>query len=482
MFQFWPSVVKPVLDALQARRVIEIGADTGRHTRLLAGWVKAAGTRLEVVDPEPGFDIASLQARFGDSIRLHRCPSLEVLADLLPADAVLIDGDHNWYTVYHELEAIYGASGPVDEQAPVAICHDVGWPYGRRDLYYSPERIPAEYRHDYRRGGMMPQERGLWSGGYNAHLFHAPLEGGPRNGVRTAIEDFLARRGGDFRVVWLPMLFGLAVIVPRARLDQASALEAVLDSIDLSPRQRSLCKIAELGRIDANRPGLVVAGTDTGPTTAARSYSSALPDAVLESLNKGSAGYRYKGRLMLLNPLDMANYLALIGDLRPAAVIEIGSLEGGRSEWLADMMTALNLEARVISVDLIPRAPCQHPGIDARVGDAHDLARVLPADEVRRLGHPLLIIEDSAHVEATCTAVLDYFDPLLAPGDYMVIEDGAFRAEGDLASAEAGLSPPSRAIDAFLARRSQDYQIDGAICDRFGYNATFNFNGWLRRR
>lgn len=482
MFQFWPSVVKPVLDALQARRVIEIGADTGRHTRLLAGWAKAAGARLEIVDPEPGFDIASLQARFGDSIRLHRCPSLEVLARLMPADAVLIDGDHNWYTVFHELEAIYGASGPLDAQAPVTLCHDVEWPYGRRDLYYSPDRIPAEYRHDCRKGGLRPRDRGLTVGGYNADFFHAPQEGGPRNGVRTAIEDFLARRGGDFRVIWLPLLFGLAVIVPRARLNRAGALEAVLDSLDPSPRLRSLCKIAELDRLDHKLPNLLPVGAGPRSGTAARSYASALPDPVLEGLLKGSMTYRYKGRAMLLNPLDMANYLALIGDLRPAAVIEIGSLEGGRSEWLADMMTALNLEARVISVDLIPRAPSQHPGIDARVGDAHDLARVLPPDEVRRLGHPLLIIEDAAHDQATCAAVLDYFDPLLAAGDYLVVEDGAFRAEDDLAAFASDLSPPSRAIDAFLARRSQDYQIDGAICDRFGYNATFNFNGWLRRR
>ena len=37
---------------------------------------------------------------------------------------------------------------------------------------------------------------------------------------------------------------------------------------------------------------------------------------------------------------------------------------------------------------------------------------------VDRLGHPLLVIEDSAHDEETCTAVLDYFDPLLTSGDY----------------------------------------------------------------
>ncbi|MGJ4925556.1 CmcI family methyltransferase [Bradyrhizobium sp. HKCCYLS2038] len=482
MFQFWPSVVKPILQAIDARRVIEIGAGDGRNSRYLAGWAKTAEARVEIVDPEPCFDMEGLRDRFPDAIGLHRRPSLEVLADLLPADAVLIDGDHNWYTVHHELQAIYGVEGALDARAPVVLCHDVEWPYGRRDLYYCPDRIPADFRQDYRIGGVLPQDRGLSPGGYSAGSYHAENEGGPRNGVRTAIEDFLACRQGQFEVVWLPMLFGLAVIVPKARLAASDQLAAVLAPLDLSRPLRSLCKISELERLNANRPQLAAAGAGTRQGTTARSFSSALPDDVLIALLKGSLGYRYKGRAMLLNPLDMANYLALLGQLKPTAVIEVGSLEGGRTLWLADTMAALGLPVRVISIDLLPRDHGGHPGIDARVGDARHLAKVLPPEEVRSLGHPLLVIEDSAHDEDTCTAVLDYFDPLLAAGDYVVVEDGAFRSDGDSQLGSTSLSPPSRAIDAFLSRRAADYEIDAAYCDRFGYNATFNFNGWLRRR
>lgn len=484
MFQFWPSVVKPILEASDARRVIEIGADKGRHSRHLAAWAKAAGAQLEIVDPELDESIERLRDRFAGVVTLHPSPSLEVLADLLPADVVLIDGDHNWYTVHRELQTIYGTQGPLPARAPITICHDVEWPYGRRDLYYCPGRIPAEYRQEFRIGGILPQEKGLSPGGYNAAFAHAVQEGGPRNGVRTAIEDFLAGREKEFQVIWLPLLFGLAVIVPRARLGGNDALGEVLGSLDLSRQLRNLCKIAELERIDANRPALAPAGSGLRPGTGdgARSYSSALPDDVLTALLKGSLGYRYKGRSMLLNPLDMANYLALLGEVKPAAVIEIGSLEGGRTEWLADTMAALGLAVRVISVDLMARAPGAHAGVDARVGDARNLAQVLPPGEVRSLGHPLVVIEDSAHDEETCAAVLDYFDPLLSPGDYVIVEDGAFRNEADIQPGGSALSPPSRAIDAFLARRAQDYEIDAQFCDRFGYNATFNFNGWLKRR
>ena len=78
--------------------------------------------------------------------------------DLPPMDAALIDGDHNWYTVYNELRLLArGAPGPPARRCRVLILHDVGWPYGRRDLYYDARaRSPTEFRQPYAPGGMQP--------------------------------------------------------------------------------------------------------------------------------------------------------------------------------------------------------------------------------------------------------------------------------------------------------------------------------------
>ena len=65
----------------------------------------------------------------------------------------LVDGDHNWYTVVNELRLIAATSAGAGEPLPVLICHDVGWPYGRRDLYYAPEQIPEEYRQPWAQQG-----------------------------------------------------------------------------------------------------------------------------------------------------------------------------------------------------------------------------------------------------------------------------------------------------------------------------------------
>ena len=75
---------------------------------------------------------------------------------MLPAmDAALIDGDHNWYTVYNELKLLAATAREADAALPVLVLHDVGWPYGRRDLYYAPEQIPEEYPPALRAEGAM---------------------------------------------------------------------------------------------------------------------------------------------------------------------------------------------------------------------------------------------------------------------------------------------------------------------------------------
>jgi hypothetical protein len=123
----------------------------------------------------------------------------------------LVDGDHNHWTVLHELRAIF----PEESPPPVAILHDVGWPCARRDQYYAPDALPPEAVHpyDYRKG-RVPGLAELVDGGSfgGAGEFAVALEeGGPRNGVLTAVEDFLAEREG-LVYVHVPAVFGLGIV------------------------------------------------------------------------------------------------------------------------------------------------------------------------------------------------------------------------------------------------------------------------------
>ena len=210
------------------KSVCEIGARTGTSTDCL---LKLPTTSHTIIDPCIDDD---LQAKYSaDSrVRVVRANSLDALADegrIEPGtvfDTILIDGDHNWYTVYNELRLI-------DERGLLrpggfVFLHDVDWPYARRDLYYQPDTIPAEFRHPFAQKGMIRGRRGLAeSGGVNDDLMNALEEGGPRNGVLTAIEDFLALDPGKYRFFRIRYQWGLGVLELRSAEGAGIGLRAL---------------------------------------------------------------------------------------------------------------------------------------------------------------------------------------------------------------------------------------------------------------
>src|SRR5688500_1741004 len=57
MFPFWEIAVAPVLEAVQARRIVEIGALRGENTSLMLERL-GPDVELHVIDPVPDFDPA----------------------------------------------------------------------------------------------------------------------------------------------------------------------------------------------------------------------------------------------------------------------------------------------------------------------------------------------------------------------------------------------------------------------------------------
>lgn len=231
MLPFWPEVLEPCLRRLRPPVVVEIGAESGKCTHRLLELGEGWGGVVHAVDPAPRFDPVEWRARYGERFVMHRAPSLEVIPTLDRFDVVLIDGDHNWYTVFHELTSVVARARALGQPVPLVLLHDVGWPYGRRDLYYDPSSIPAEHRQPWSRRGMSPASSELLEeGGFNAQLCHAEHEGGPKNGVLTAVEDFLAETDEAFTYVQIHAVFGLGILLPDhladAHPDLAQAIAA----------------------------------------------------------------------------------------------------------------------------------------------------------------------------------------------------------------------------------------------------------------
>ncbi|GEM_PF-1985385 len=217
MNRFWDALTRPLLEIMKPKSIVEIGADDGKQTRLLLEYCQQHEAVLHSIDPLPRFDVQSWQEHYGKHFVFHRALSLNALSLIHDLDLVLIDGDHNWYTVYHELKLIEKNTVKDGKPLPLIILHDVGWPYGRRDLYYNPETIPAAYLKPHKQLGIKPDSTELAEeGGINPHLSNSIYENNLQSGVLTAVEDFMEEAKEPLVFLTIPPFHGLGILFSEA--------------------------------------------------------------------------------------------------------------------------------------------------------------------------------------------------------------------------------------------------------------------------
>jgi hypothetical protein len=235
------------LEAVGARSVAEVGAYAGDLTRVLVHWAAQTGGAVLAVDPAPQPALVAMSDEH-DVLELVRETSLEALARIELPDVIILDGDHNYYTVAEELRLIAERTGGAGErsggaQLPLLVFHDVCWPHGRRDDYFDPAQIPPDFRQPLiaAGSGIYPGDPGARRGGL-PYPRSAAREGGERNGVLTAVEDFVA--GSDhLELAVVPAFFGFGAVWHR-EAPWAQGVAEILKPLDRNPL---------LGRLEENR-------------------------------------------------------------------------------------------------------------------------------------------------------------------------------------------------------------------------------------
>lgn len=243
------DIILQSLAIAEAREIVEIGAEYGGMSALIADYAAECDGRLTSIDPAPKPEFLEWAATHPQARHIAKT-SLEAFSDLSDVDAWLIDGDHNWYTVYNELKNIRSLCQR-DGKPLLAFLHDIGWPAARRDMYYAPDQIPNEFRHlhDYDGGALLDVDvlvphRGFRGMGQFAFAIH---EGGPRNGVLTAVEDFIeeVRSDGDgIAFAEIPAVFGLGVL-----FDTSAEWGETLAELVIPYHQNALIRSLEENRL-----------------------------------------------------------------------------------------------------------------------------------------------------------------------------------------------------------------------------------------
>jgi GT2 family glycosyltransferase len=214
MNRFWHTIIRPIIEKLKVNYIVEIGSDTGVNTRNILDYCLDNDAHMTAIDPQPKFDVNEFKSEYGDKFEIYKELSLSRLPLLKNYDVILIDGDHNWYTVYNELKII--EKNFKTKKFPIIFLHDLGWPYDRRDVYYNPQNIPDDYRQPYKKLGLHPQLAHLKeNGGLNLSLNNSVYVNNPRNGVLTAVEDFIDKSTSEFSFDLINAFFGLGILYPK---------------------------------------------------------------------------------------------------------------------------------------------------------------------------------------------------------------------------------------------------------------------------
>ena len=233
-----PSCMLPCLDAAGARSVVEVGAFAGDLTRVLVDWAAERGRARRARSTRRRSTASSRSRAEHPELELIRETSL----DALPRDpAARRRGDRRRPQLLHRPRgaAADRRARPGRRAAAAAV--------PRRLLAARPPRRLLRRRADPRgappAGGgrraaaCSPATRGCAPAGCPTRA-RPRARAAPRNGVLTAVEDFVAGRE-RLRLVVVPVFFGFGVVWHAATRRGRDASRAILDPLGPQPAARA---------------------------------------------------------------------------------------------------------------------------------------------------------------------------------------------------------------------------------------------------
>lgn len=138
---------------------------------------------------------------------------LKILPNFSNYGAIFLNDDPNWYTTFNELSIIKKTN---DEFPLVFICNNK-FPHKHRDTYKNPNEIPDEFVHEYSKRFPIcyNQEEIMICDGF----YHSINENTPKNGVLTAIEDFIVENP-EIGIMNINFIDEITILYPKSTITQ----------------------------------------------------------------------------------------------------------------------------------------------------------------------------------------------------------------------------------------------------------------------
>jgi len=178
-------------------------------------------------------------------------------------------------------------------------------------------------------------------------------------------------------------------------------------------------------------------------------------------------------------PTDNWNMQELIVELRPDYVVETGTFHGGTTLFYAGVMSYVNPQGKVITIDIDPKVeevskmPLWKQSVEMIVGSSVD-PKVTDHVAQEVAGKKVLVTLDSLHTREHVLKEMEIYSKLVTPGSYLVVQDTNINGNPVYPHFGPG---PNEAVQEFL--RTHDNFVVDHTAEKF--LLTFYPGGWLKR-
>jgi cephalosporin hydroxylase len=178
-------------------------------------------------------------------------------------------------------------------------------------------------------------------------------------------------------------------------------------------------------------------------------------------------------------PTDNWSMQEIITEIRPDYIIETGTANGGTTLFYATVLSNVNPDGKVITVDVDPKVdrasklPVWKQNVEVIVGSSVD-PKVTDHIAQEVSGKKVLVTLDSLHTHDHVLREMEIYSKLVSPGSYLVVQDTNINGHPVYPGWGAG---PMEAVEDFMKAH------DNFVADRSRekFLLTDYPKGWLKR-